>query len=424
MAREKSAATNYILREYRDLCYINPFITPYLNLAITLTCRGNTMDVSERFLQTALDGIHDCINIVDKNFRIIFVNEAASKRAGKNWRSLLGNTCYAQLWGKNTPCENCVTRMAFETGKPQQTIKWEISNDGKKHFMEHFAFPIAEKEGAVEYTVEIFRDITERKLLEEEREQQRLELGKRIRELRHAYEELKSLQNQLLQAEKMASIGLLASSLAHELDTPLATISGYCELLAEEIHADHVLVRVKTISDQVMKCQKTIRSLLDFSRKSNSERKLCNIHPLINSILSLVEHRLIIHKIKLHTLFDKQIPLVCVDGNQIQQVILNLMNNAVDALPQGGEIFIKTKVNREAKSVELIFEDNGIGIPRENQRHIFSPFFTTKDPGKGTGLGLSICKNIIATHGGTIILENRDGKGTKFIISLPVSETP
>ena len=378
------------------------------------------MEVSERFLQTALDGIQDCISIVDKNFQIIFVNETASKRAGKNWRSLVGNKCYAQLWGKSTPCENCVTGKVFETGKPQQVIKCSIGLDGKKYFMEHFVFPIIGKEGNVEYTVEIFRDITERKLLEDEREQQRLELGKRIRELRHAYEELKSLQNQLLQAEKMASIGLLASSLAHELDTPLATISGYCELLAEDIQDEKLLGRIKTISEQVTRCQKTIRSLLDFSRKSNCERKLCNIHHLINSILSLVEHRLIIHKITLHKTFDDQVPPLFVDGNQIQQVILNLVNNAVDALPQEGDIFIETRMNRETKSVEIIFEDNGIGIPYENRKHIFSPFFTTKEPGKGTGLGLSICKNIISAHNGKIVLESSIDNGTKFVISLPI----
>lgn len=378
------------------------------------------MEVSEKFLQTALDGIQDCISIVDKNFKIIFINEAASKRAGKNWRTMLGNKCYAQLWGKSTPCENCVTGRVFETGKPQQMIKSSIGPDGKKYFMEHFVFPIVGKEGIVEYTVEIFRDVTERKLLEEEREQQRFELGKRIRELRHAYEELKSLQDQLLQAEKMASIGLLASSLAHELDTPLNTISGYCELLAEDIQDEKLLGRIKTISEQVTKCQKTTRSLLDFSRKSSCEKKLCDIHHLINNILSLVGHRLIIHKITLHKTFDDKVPSLLVDGNQIQQVILNLVNNAVDALPQGGDIFIETRMDCETKTVEIIFEDNGIGIPNENRKYIFSPFFTTKEPGKGTGLGLSICKNIISAHSGKISLERRAGNGTKFVISLPV----
>lgn len=378
------------------------------------------MEVSERFLQTALDGIHDCINIIDKDFQIIFVNEAASKMGGKKRQSMLGNKCYTQLWEKSTPCENCVAGKVFEAGKPQQVIKWETGFDGKKYCMEHSVFPVADKEGNVEYAVEIFRDITERKLFEEEREQQRLELGKRIRELRHAYEELESLQNQLLQTEKMASIGLLASSLAHELDTPLTTISGYCELLAEDTHDEKLLGRIKTISEQIIKCQKTIRNLLDFSRKSNCERKLCNIHHLINNTLSLIEHRLIIRKIKLHKIFDHQVPLLFVDGNQIQQVILNLINNAVDALPKGGDVCIETRVNTEPKSVDIIFEDNGVGISDEDQKYIFAPFFTTKEPGKGTGLGLSICNNIISAHNGKIVLESKVGNGTKFIISLPI----
>jgi len=341
------------------------------------------MEVSERFLQTALDGIQDCINIVDKDFKIIFMNETASQRAGKKRQLLLGNKCYTELWKESSPCKNCVTGKVFETGKPQQTITWEMGLDGKKFYLEKFAFPIVDKEGKVEYAVEIFRDITERKLLEEDREQQRLELGKRVRELRHAYEELKSIQNQLLQAEKMASIGLLASSLAHELDTPLTTISGYCELLAEDIHDERLLGRIKIISEQIIKCQKTIRNLLDFSRKSTCEKKLCNIHHLINNTLLLVEHRLKIHKINLRKTFDDNIPPLLVDGNQIQQVILNLVNNAVDALPQGGDIFIETRLNMEAKSIEVVFEDNGIGISSEDQNRVFAPSLLPKNLAKG-----------------------------------------
>ena len=378
------------------------------------------MDVSKRFLQTALDGVRDCIYIVDRNFKIIFMNEAASRRAGKERQKLLGNTCYAELWKESAPCNNCVTGKVFETGKPQQTITCEIGPDGKKFYLEKSAFPIFDKEGKVEYAVEIYRDMTERKLLEEEREQQRLELGKRIRELRHAYEELKSLQNQLLHAEKMASIGLLASSIAHELDTPLATISGYCELLTEEICDEKLLGRIKTISEQIIKYQKTIRNLLDFSRKSKCEKKLYNIQELIDNTLSLFEHRLIIHKIKLHKIFDDRVPSLLANGNQIQQVVFNLVTNAIDALPHGGDIFIETKLKSETKSVEIVFEDNGIGISQENQKRVFSPFFTTKEPGKGTGLGLSICNNIISAHNGKIRLESRVGNGTKFVIILPI----
>src|SRR5574337_285277 len=104
--------------------------------------------------------------------------------------------------------------------------------------------------------------------------------------------------------------------------------------------------------------------------------------------------------------FDDRVPPVLVDGNQIQQVILNLVNNAVDALPQGGNIFIETRMKPESRSLEIIFEDNGIGISEEDKKRIFTPFFTTKEQGKGTGLGLSICNNIISTHNGKIALES------------------
>lgn len=378
------------------------------------------MEISEKFLQTALDGIHDCVNIVNRDFQIIFMNEAASKWTGKSRQMLLGSKCYAELWKESSPCESCVTGQVFSTGKPQQSIVWETGHDGKKVCIEKFSFPIIDKDGKVEYAVEIFRNITERKLLEDDREQQRLELGRRIREIRHAYEELKSLQNQLLQAEKMASIGILASSIAHELDTPLATVSGYCELLAEDIQDEKLLGRIKTISEQIVKCQRTTRNLLDFSRKSDCEKKLCDIHNLIRNTLLLVEHRIKIHKITLRETFDDRIPKVLVDGNQIQQVILNLVNNAVDALPQGGNIFIETRMNSETRSVEIIFEDDGIGISHEDKKRIFTPFFTTKEPGKGTGLGLSICNNIISAHNGKIAVEGRIGSGTRFIISLPM----
>ena len=159
---------------------------------------------------------------------------------------------------------------------------------------------------------------------------------------------------------------------------------------------------------------------MDFSRKSTCEKKLCNIHHLINNTLLLVEHRLKIHKINLRKTFDDNVPPLLVDGNQIQQVILNLVNNAVDALPQGGNMFIETRLNKEAKYVEIVFDDNGIGISSEDLKRVFDPFFTTKEPGRGTGLGLSICNNIISAHNGKITLESRIGNGTRFVVSLPI----
>jgi signal transduction histidine kinase len=191
-------------------------------------------------------------------------------------------------------------------------------------------------------------------------------------------------------------------------------------LLEENIHEEKLLKSIKIISEQIVKCQRTVRNLLDFSRKSDCERKLYGIHSLIDNTLVLIEHRLIINKIKLHKTFDAQVPSLLVEGNQIQQVILNLINNAIDALPNGGNIRIVTRLNTEQRSVEIVFEDDGIGISIEDQSRVFTPFFTTKEPGKGTGLGLSICNHIISAHGGKIMLESSLGKGTRFVILLPV----
>ena len=377
------------------------------------------LGASWSFLQSVLDGMPDLINIVDKNFQIIFVNEAAVTQARKPKAQLIGKKCYKELWGHNDYCPGCVTGKTFETGLRQQSIDWETLSNGNRCCLERSTFPITDGNGEIICAVEMAKDITERKKLEEEREEQRLELGKRIRELRHAYEELESLHSQLLQAEKMASLGQMASSLAHEIDSPLTVISGYCELLSHYFKDDKSLSRLNTIAEQVARCQKTIRDMLDFSRKSKGEKKPHSIEALINQTLSLMQYVMKARKIKVNKDLDKSIPNIFADGNQLQQVFFNFLKNAVDAMPHGGEIFITGKYQQGSGEVEIAFQDTGIGISEENLKNIFKPFFTTKEPGKGTGLGLTICLDIIKNHGGIITAESAVGNGSKFVITLP-----
>lgn len=409
------------------------------------------LGASWSFLQSVLDGMPDLINIVDKDFQIIFVNEAAVTQARKPKTQLIGKKCYKELWGRNDYCPGCVTGKTFETGLRHQSIDWETLSNGNRRCLERSTFPITDGNGEIICAVEMAKDITERKKLEEEREEQRLELGKRIRELRHAYEELEFLHSQLLQAEKMASLGQMASSLAHEIDSPLTVISGYCELLSHDFKDDKSLSRLNTIAEQVARCQKTIRNMLDFSRKSKGEKKPHSIEAIINQTLSLMQYVMKARKIKVNKDLDKSIPNIFADANQLQQVFFNLLKNAVDAMPHGGEITITTKYHNvaagfnlrnvtQAKAcgytvrndedkeisrkgsdwVEIAFQDTGIGISEENLKNIFKPFFTTKEPGKGTGLGLTICLDIIKNHGGTITAESAVGNGSKFVITLPV----
>ncbi|MGR3309584.1 MAG: sensor histidine kinase, partial [Candidatus Brocadiales bacterium] len=138
-----------------------------------------------------------------------------------------------------------------------------------------------------------------------------------------------------------------------------------------------------------------------------------------NQTLSLIQHVIKVRKIKVIQNLDKSMPNIFVDGNQLQQVIFNLMKNAIDAMPHGGEIFITNNHQPDSGRVEIAFQDTGVGISKENLKNIFKPFFTMKDPGKGTGLGLTICLDIIKNHGGTITAESIVGKGSKFVITLP-----
>ncbi|MGR3311548.1 MAG: histidine kinase dimerization/phospho-acceptor domain-containing protein, partial [Candidatus Brocadiales bacterium] len=286
------------------------------------------LGASWSFLQSVLDGMPDLINIVDKNFNIIFVNEVAAAQARQPKAQLIGKKCYEELWGRNENCPSCVTGKTFETGLRHQTIDWETLPNGDKRCLERSTFPITDDNGKIICAVEVAKDITERKILEEGREEQSMELGKRIRELRRAYEELESLHSQLLQAEKMSSLGQMASSLAHELDSPLTVISGYCELLSHDFKDKKKLSRLNIIAEQVTRCQKKIRDMLDFSRKSTDEKKHHNIETLINQTLSLIQHVIKVRKIKVIQNLDKSMPNIFVDGNQLQQVIFNLMKNA------------------------------------------------------------------------------------------------
>jgi PAS domain S-box-containing protein len=375
----------------------------------------------EKFLQSVLDGIKDPIKIVDRDFNIVFLNEMAVKRTGNTGKNMIGGKCYVESWNNSKPCSHCATWKCFESDKPQQSLTTYKLN-GSERYLELLSFPIKNDVGKTIYAIEFERDITERKKLEQEREEQRKELSERVQELKLAYKELQSTQSKLLQAEKLASIGQITSCLAHELDSPLTTISGHCELLEEDLKDEKALSRLTIITNQVLRCQKTIREILDFSRKSRGIKTLQDINALIKNTIPLMEYVLKVNKIRINLNLDDKIPQVSVDENQMQQVFFNLLKNSIDAIPHGGEIKISSIFKQDTNTLELSFDDTGDGIPEADLNCIFDPFFTTKEPGKGTGLGLNICIDIIKNHGGGIFVKSNEGKGANFIVILPVNE--
>ncbi|HLV00591.1 MAG TPA: ATP-binding protein, partial [Acidobacteriota bacterium] len=227
------------------------------------------------------------------------------------------------------------------------------------------------------------------------------------------------LENQLLQAEKLSSIGLFAAGLAHEVNTPLAGISSYVQMLLEDTPpGDEKRPHLEKIEKQAFRASDIINNLLNFARFSDSDFEEINLNSLMMDTLSLLEHQLKKGNIDVHFKLDSTLPRTVGHAGKLQQVFMNLFLNAKDAMPNGGELDISTY--QEDSEIIVEVHDTGMGISRDDIKKIYDPFFTTKEVGKGTGLGLSISYGIIQEHSGRIDVDSSPGRGTTFRLSLPV----
>ena len=241
-----------------------------------------------------------------------------------------------------------------------------------------------------------------------------------LNETRQAYDHLRLTQEQLLQSEKMAAVGQLISGVAHELNNPLTAILGYSQLLSSakyvnEQGADYV----EKLYKQARRTHRIVNNLLSFARQQKPERLPVRINQVIEDTLALREYDLRVNNIHIHRDLEKNLPLTGADANQLQQVFLNILNNAVDAILERsdrGDIWVRT--SQGDRRIVAEFVDSGPGM--QDTHRVFDPFYTTKPVGKGTGLGLSICYGIISEHGGEISVKNAAGQGAAVRVSLPV----
>jgi two-component system NtrC family sensor kinase len=232
-------------------------------------------------------------------------------------------------------------------------------------------------------------------------------------------EELKKIHEQLFRSEKLASLGKLAAGVAHEINNPLTGVLTNASLLLEDLEeGDPRREDVEVIVSETIRCREIVKRLLDFARQTKPQKKITNINNLINNIILLVRNQTSFRNIVIDKNLDENLPEVMADLDQIQQVFINLIINASEAMTKGGKLDIDSKLDKSGEYIEVIFKDNGPGIPNHIKARIFDPFFTTKE--QGTGLGLSISYGIIERHGGKINLETKQGEGTTFTIFLPV----
>lgn len=336
------------------------------------------------------------VSIILMDYVVEYQNRLLIERFG----DLKGELCYEGYYGRKKPCEICALRQAIESGRSE--VHEVKTKDGRVYEFQFIPFTDA---SGVTKVVEVTTDIGERKRAEEA--------------LRAASDELKEVRGELIRAEKLAAIGQLASGVGHELRNPLGAIRNAVFYVRRRTARSalpatepKVLEFLDIIDGEVNSANKVINDLLGFSRLAKPTVSAVNIGGIIEDA---IKHVPMPENVELTRDVDSSLPMVMVDAEQVRQVFVNIILNAVQAMPEDGRLGIIAKSKGEF--VEVKFTDTGGGIPESAINKIFDPLFTTK--AKGIGLGLPMCKSTIERHGGGIGVESKEGEGTTFTVSLP-----
>ena len=236
--------------------------------------------------------------------------------------------------------------------------------------------------------------------------------------------ELTQMQASLIQSEKLASLGKLAAGIAHEINNPLGGILIYSHLLLEETPKDSEdYETLKKIVKETTRCKDIVKGLLEFARPKEPEMSPVLINDLLDRSLSIMEGQTIFQNIHIRREYGAKLPEIIADGSQLQQVFMNIILNAAEAMGESGTLTLRTRSNKKDNTLDIQFQDTGPGIEAKNIKRLFEPFFSTKEVGKGTGLGLAISYSIVRKHGGTIMVNSSVGRGSLFTVKIPIGQT-
>ncbi len=229
-----------------------------------------------------------------------------------------------------------------------------------------------------------------------------------------------TLEKQIQQTEKLASVGRLASGIAHEINNPLTGVLTYADTLLEDLEGTDYAEDLQVIKDETLRCRQIVRGVLDFARETTLEKTRTNLNQVIEDVLVILENHVAFQNISIVRQLDPKLPDIYGDVNQLKSVVNNLAMNAADAMPDGGPIVFTTEIAPDGVPVVMRVRDSGHGIKEEDLSRVFDPFFTTKETGMGTGLGLSVTYGIVKRHNGTITISSEVGKGTTVEVRLPI----
>jgi signal transduction histidine kinase len=353
-----------------------------------------------RHIQAILDGITDMMAVLSLDMKILSVNQAYYEIFPE--RNPIGKYCYSVFRGAKQPCSPCPVIESLNTNQVCRDLAiYAPPSEGKNRHLQLTASPLRNPEGNPSNILLLVRDVT----------------------LEHEY------QAKYYQAETMATIGVLAAGVGHEINNPLTAISGFAEGLSRRLpklegKIDEILLQdfseyIGIILKECQRCQEIVQSLLTFSRQKPSDYTAVDINHLIEDTLRLLRNRLKqCPEGQIVVELDRSLPAIQGDPPRLKQVVLNLVINALDATEEKGTLKLKTYLINE-EWVGIAFEDTGCGIPAQHLGKLFAPFFTTKPVGRGIGIGLSTCFNIVHDHGGEIVVCSQEGQGSTFLVRLP-----
>jgi len=340
--------------------------------------------------------INEEVIVIGTDYRILDANETMMHQAGLSYEEIVGRHCYEVTHHMTEPCTGeyhpCPLKETLLTGRASKATHIHFDRNSRKLHYAISCYPLRE-EGEIVGAIEISRNIT-----------------KEI-----------NMEKAMMLQEKMASIGRLSAGIAHEINNPLTTVLTTAMLLQEDLDPSNPLfLELKTISDETLRCRKIVKGLLDFARQSKPEKKQNDINTIVAESLMLTKKQAAFADVTLAQALTPDIPRIHVDKGQIQQAVINLIINAVEASQPGDRVMVTTGLTQSNRNVKIEVSDKGHGIDEETIARIFDPFFTLKEA--GNGLGLSITHGIIEQHGGTIDVNSNPNEGTRFTIRLPLDK--
>ena len=347
--------------------------------------------------------IQDDVMVITSNYGVIDINNPLLKKLGLKREEAIGRLCYEITHNRNQPCSGeehpCPLQEVLKSGKPFQASHVRLEKGDKKLFFSISCYPLI-RQGEVIGMIEMARDIT--------------------KDIDDYQSRMFRFQKLLMQQDKMASIGRLAAGVAHEINNPLTTILTSAMLIQEETDSDDTNYQeLGIIANEALRCRKIVSSLLDFARQTRPNKEKHDLNDVIMESVMLTRKQAAFTDVIVEQDLSKDLPPINVDKDQIEQALINLTLNAIEATNPGGKITISSRFSSETDVVEIIVSDTGKGISGEDLDRIFDPFFTTRE--SGTGLGLAITHGIIEQHGGTIEVESKIDQGTSFTIRLPLN---